>query len=173
MQARTKMELIDMLAGIVIIFMIYSVGGLAWIDLDMAMNHSGFSFDEPWMWFGDLVFMPLGALVYAILCLIALVYLNNDYGKYREQCEGKAYKPLKQIVSLYDFYIVGVFILFSPYICQQLYPVIEDVSDTTMAILSLVPFITCLSIMVLRKRAFARFGSPAEWFGILPRRERQ
>lgn len=173
MQARTKMELIDMLAGIVFIFMVYSVGGLAWMDLDIAMNPFGFSFDEPWMWFGELVFLPLGALVYAILCLIALVYLINDHGKYREQCEGKAYKPLKQIVSLYDFYIVGGFILFSPYICRQLYPVIEDVSDTTMAILSLVPFITCLSIMVLLKRAFARFGSPSRWFGILPREERQ
>lgn len=154
MRPKTKYFLADLFLGLAFIFGFYVVGGLSYVYVQMAMDPSIVGDSEPWIWFGDLVFLPLVALIYAVLFGIIITVLYNKAVKSLKEYDGTEYTRIERpIFGLKDFWIVGAFLIFSPYLAMQLYPVLEGTSDTTMIVLSLVPVITCIAVIAFWRKA--------------------
>ena len=147
MQTSTKYYIADCIFGLLMFFLAYVVIAFTHMFIDYALNKGPEDFDEPWLWFGGMVFLPLVIVFYGTFILKIMAFAYNVASKYNKELTGKDFKeircrPLKNDLPP----LFGTFIL-TPYISQQIYGMMEGASDMIFVAMALVPAITCVCAM--------------------------
>lgn len=148
MQVKTKMCLIQVLTVALVMFILYVWAGLSYIYLDMIYgNISAEAYEEPWLRFGCICFMPMVILTYSTVVYHALKVTHNRYCKLRLEYDGKVVATIKDRSIGDDLFVIMIFLFVGSYVSREIYPYVETLDGTLLAIVGPVMAITCFCTM--------------------------